>query len=345
VSHLILWCAFSNGSDARQAPLSAALDNLLNVDYALFCETLAHSFFGWEEGESAHRFALYMQDAMSQEEARRQWTGTAEHGNVEDLLPLIQAPTLVLHRRDLPVLGVDVARRLAARIPHARLKIIDGSSLSPYVGDINAAIEPIRDFLGAENASNGERPRRPHPHPGDAAKGGVAGGFRTIMFTDMEGSTALTQRLGDAAAQELVRLHDAIVNDALATFGGKHVKHTGDGIMASFATASSAVECAIAIQQAFGDHNDATPTERVAVRIGINAGEPVQEGDDLFGTAVQLARRVCDAAAAGEILTSDVVRQLVAGKGFLFAERGEAAMRGFEDPVRVYEVRWHNDRS
>jgi class 3 adenylate cyclase len=160
------------------------------------------------------------------------------------------------------------------------------------------------------------------------------------MFTDMEGSTASTQRLGDAAAQELVRLHNTIVGDALATFGGTQVKHTGDGIMAWFHTASSAVECAIAIQQGFAAHNEEMPAERVNVRIGINAGEPVQEGDDLFGTAVQLAKRVCDAGDAGEILTSDVVRQLVAGKGFLFADRGEAVMRGFEDPVRLYEVRW-----
>jgi len=337
VSHLILWCAFAGG-ETRGRPLSEALDSLINVDYALFCETLAHSFFGWEQGESAHRFALYMQDAMSQEEARRQWRSTVADGDVQDLLPRITAPTLVLHRRDLPVVGIDVARRLAAHIPHARLKIIDGSSLSPYIGDVNLAIEPIREFLGVDAAAGAQR--RPHPHAGGAAPGGGVSSFRTIMFTDMEGSTALTQRLGDAAAQQLVRLHDSIVSKALASFGGQQVKHTGDGIMASFPTASSAVECAIAIQQAFAEHNDAAPAEPFSVRIGINAGEPVEEGDDLFGTAVQLAKRVCESAGPGEILTSDVVRQLVAGKGFLFAERGEAAMRGFEEPVRIYEVRW-----
>jgi adenylate cyclase len=83
--------------------------------------------------------------------------------------------------------------------------------------------------------------------------------------------------------------------------------------------------------------------EQVNVRIGINAGEPVAEGDDLFGTAVQLASRVCQQAVPGEILTTDVVRQLVAGKDFLFADKGSAALRGFEDPVRVFEVRWHHD--
>jgi adenylate cyclase len=156
----------------------------------------------------------------------------------------------------------------------------------------------------------------------------------------MEGSTAQTQRLGDAEAQSLVRLHNSVVGEALASHGGSQVKHTGDGIMASFLTASSAVECAIAVQRAFAAHNEVHPREQVMVRIGINAGEPVAEGDDLFGTAVQLAARVCARAEPGEVLTSDVVRQLVAGKGFLFADQGEAAIRGFEDPVRLYEVRW-----
>ncbi len=342
VSHLILWCAFASGADSRNHQYSQALDNLLDVNYSLFTETLAHTVFGWEEGESAHRLALYMQDALSHEEATRYWRDTRDR-DVDDLLPLIQAPTLVLHRRDLPVLGVNVARRLAARIPRARLKIIDGASLSPFTKDMVANIDLITEFVGVDAAAAPPQ-RRPHPHPEDAARPAPVGGFRTIMFTDMEGSTALTQRLGDAAAQELVRLHNDIVNDGLMTFGGTQVKHTGDGIMAWFPTASSAVECAIAIQQAFADHNDGAPAERVTVRIGINAGEPVQEGDDLFGTAVQLAKRVCDTAGAGEVLTSDVVRQLVAGKGFLFADRGEAAMRGFEDPVRLYEVRWRGER-
>jgi adenylate cyclase len=99
----------------------------------------------------------------------------------------------------------------------------------------------------------------------------------------------------------------------------------------------------VAIQRAFYQHNEMNPDEQVAVRIGLNAGEPVADGDDLFGTAVQLASRVCNRAEPGEILTSDVVRQLVAGKGFLFADRGEAELRGFEDAVRIFEVRWREN--
>ena len=110
--------------------------------------------------------------------------------------------------------------------------------------------------------------------------------------------------------------------------------------MASFSSASGALECAVAIQRAVEGRGD----EQLRVHVGLNAGEPVAEEQDLFGTAVQLARRICDQADGGEILASDVVRQLAAGKGFLFADRGEIALRGFEDPVRLYEVRWREEQ-
>jgi class 3 adenylate cyclase len=346
VSHLILWCAMAKPSDARRNPgRQEALDRLLEIDYELFTETLSHSVFGWSEGEAAHRFAQYMRDSLSPETARSCWV-TSQAIDVTDLLPHVTQPTLVLHRRDLDLLDVEVAQRLASSIPDARLKVVEGASLSPYIGDMRAILNAMHDFTGV-NEDDAKAAEKQHPHDPRAQQHDgatpVAGGFRTILFTDMEGSTALTQRLGDAEAQSLVRLHNAIVGEALAAHGGSQVKHTGDGIMASFLTASSAVECAITIQRAFARHNDASPREQVMVRIGINAGEPVAEGNDLFGTAVQLAARVCNRAEAGEVLACDVVRQLVAGKGFLFADQGEVAIRGFEDPVRLYEVRWRED--
>ena len=126
----------------------------------------------------------------------------------------------------------------------------------------------------------------------------------------------------------------------------------GDGFMASFSSATRALECAIAMQRAFAEHNAAllrqaqdahTEPVEVRIRIGLNAGEPIAEDEDLFGTAVILAARIAAKAEGGEILASDVVRQLVAGKGFLFADRGDVVLRGFEDPVRLYEVRWREE--
>ena len=110
--------------------------------------------------------------------------------------------------------------------------------------------------------------------------------------------------------------------------------------MASFVAASAAVECSIAIQQAFHAHNEQYPDSPLRVRIGLCAGEPVMEHEDLFGAAVQLARRICDCAEPGEILIANVIRELCMGKGFLFSDREEQALRGFEDPVRLYEVPW-----
>ena len=121
----------------------------------------------------------------------------------------------------------------------------------------------------------------------------------------------------------------------------------GDGFMASFSSATKALECAIAIQRAFAERNESAE-EPIRVRIGLNAGEPIAEDDpggrgDLFGTAVNLAARIATKAEGGEILASNVVRELVAGKGFLFNDRGDTELRGFEDPVRVYEVSWRGE--
>jgi class 3 adenylate cyclase len=167
----------------------------------------------------------------------------------------------------------------------------------------------------------------------------VAGAFRTVLFTDVEGSTALTERLGDAGARDVLRNHERIVREALRAHGGSEVKALGDGFMASFGSATRALECAIAMQRAFAAHSESAK-EPIRVRVGLNAGEPIAEAEDLFGTAVNLAARIAAQAEGGEIMASDVVRQLVAGKRFLFADRGEVALRGFEDPVRLYEVRW-----
>jgi class 3 adenylate cyclase len=166
--------------------------------------------------------------------------------------------------------------------------------------------------------------------------------FRTIMFTDMAGSTALTQRLGDAKAMELLRVHDVIIREGLAAARGREVKHTGDGIMACFVSVSPAVECAISVQRAFAVHNEQNPDTRFSVRIGLSAGEPVEEHRDLFGAAVQMAARICNHAEPGRILVSNVIRELAIGKDFHFADLGDIALRSFDDPVRLFEVRWRD---
>jgi class 3 adenylate cyclase len=167
----------------------------------------------------------------------------------------------------------------------------------------------------------------------------VATAFRAILFTDLVGSTQLTQRLGDARVMGLIRAHDAIVDDAIGAGGGRRVKHTGDGVMASFTSVSRAVEAAIAIQRSVVLHNERydVPFE---VRIAVSAGEPVTENDDLFGAAVQLAARVCSSCEGGRILVSSAVRELCLGKGLQFEDEGLIPLRGFDEPMRVFEVAW-----
>jgi class 3 adenylate cyclase len=323
VSQLMLWCTYARGSDFF-TPQAETMTALIEKDWRLYTEALCHYFLGFSTGETTGRLAALIRKSVTPEKWQAAY-GSAAKFEVEALLPEVKAPTLVLHRRQLPWLSVDVATDLASRIPGAQLAVLEGASGGYAVEDWQAVLAAVDEFLG-----EGE----------EAAAGPAPSGLVTILFTDVEGSTALTQRLGDVKAQELLRTHNRIVRDALKTHSGSEIKHTGDGIMASFASASRALECAIDIQRTLAQHNESNPDMAIRVRIGLNAGEPVAEEEDLFGTAVQLAARICAHAEPGEILAPIVVRELVAGKGFLFSDRGEVELRGFEEPVRLYEVRW-----
>ncbi len=159
--------------------------------------------------------------------------------------------------------------------------------------------------------------------------------FRAIMFTDMVGSTEMTTQLGDTMAVELLRAHDAIVRRCLEQHGGSEVKHLGDGIMASFDAVPASVASAIKIQQELASYNANSETP-IRVRIGIHAGEPVEESDDLFGSAVQMAARICDIAQADAILVSGEVKDACAGADLQFAPTGAETLKGFSEPVQLF---------
>ena len=324
VSHLVLWCAWARYWDVFSASQYDAIRSLVDRNWELYTETVAHASAGWSESEAASRIASLLRQCVAPEVYRAAAQATSEF-DVTALLPHVRSPTLVFHRREYPLVGVDIATGLASRIPDARLVLLEGASAIPFLGDTGALSRAIDEFL-----SEGEEATALAPAPS---------GLVTILFTDIEGSTTLTQRLGDAKAQEVLRTHNAIVREALRAHGGTEVKTMGDGFMACFTSATRALECAIAMQRGFAEHNESAE-EAIRVRIGLNAGEPIAEDEDLFGTAVILAARIAAKAEGGEILASDVVRQLVAGTGFLFSDRGDVVLRGFEDPVRLYEVRW-----
>ena len=165
--------------------------------------------------------------------------------------------------------------------------------------------------------------------------------IRTVIFTDIVGSTALTQRLGDEAAMEFLRRHDRIVRDALKECKGREVKHTGDGIMASFTSAAGAVRCAAKIQNSIA--HDPNP-QRFQLRIGAAAGEPVEQNSDIFGVTVQLAARLCTYAEPEQIVVSNVVAELCIGKGLAFRSLGEVSLKGFDDSIHAHAVEWAGEK-
>ena len=196
---------------------------------------------------------------------------------------------------------------------------------------IEVGTSALNDFLGGYYLGDADR----------AMLGGTSEpdtGLRAIIFTDIEGSTDIATRLGDDRAMEILHHHDAIVRGALERLGGREVKHTGDGILASFASVSRAVEATVQIQRAAASAAD------LRLKIGLSVGEPVEESDDLYGASVNLAARICSHAAGGQILTSSAVRDLSVGKPISFSEMGMIALKGFPDPVRLYEVNWGDSR-
>ncbi len=166
-------------------------------------------------------------------------------------------------------------------------------------------------------------------------------GFRSIMFTDMANSTDITNSLGDDAAFAVLNKHRAVIRQALLDHHGREVDRAGDGFLTCFTSVSQAVSCSMAIQQEFDSYNRAE-AERVPiqVRIGLGAGEPVTERDELFGSTVNLTARICAHAEPCQILASHVICELCVGKDFTFQPYGEVSLKGFPDPVELDTVEW-----
>ena len=160
------------------------------------------------------------------------------------------------------------------------------------------------------------------------------------MFTDLQDSTAMTMRLGDAKALHLLHVHNALTRKALREHAGREVKHLGDGIMASFASIDQALECSIAIQRAFAAFNIQNTTTPLHLRIGLSVGEPVEEDNDLFGATVQLASRLCSHADPDQILATEEMIELSARERSRFFSRGSIMPKGFHYAIQVYEVHW-----
>ena len=220
---------------------------------------------------------------------------------------LIEAPTAAAVR--------DLHRESQGLIPNQVIEV-DQSTVDNFLGRVtdpdNVAAEPVQES-----------------------------GFRSIMFTDMANSTDITTSLGDDAALAVLNKHRSVIRQALLDHEGREVDRAGDGFLTCFTSVSRAVSCAVAIQREFDSYNRAEAEGvPIQVRIGLGAGEPVTDGDAIFGSTVNLTARICAHAEPSQILASRVIRELCIGKNFSFQPYGEVSLKGFPDPVELDTVEW-----
>ena len=227
----------------------------------------------------------------------------------------IQAPTLVLHRISDPMVSIEHGRYLAARIPGAQLRELPGTDHMPWFGDQDSVLEAMRGFLVGRHEAAIDPDRM----------------VATVLFTDIVESTQLAAKLGDGQWRRLLDEHDEAVARQLDAARGRLVKHTGDGILATFDGPMRAIRCA-------GDLKRELSTLGIAVRAGIHTGEVEVRGEDIGGMAVHIGARVGALARANEVLVSRTVVDLVSGSGVDFTDRGTHALRGVPGEWTLYAV-------
>ncbi len=232
--------------------------------------------------------------------------------DVRSILPTIHVPTLVLHRRGDRVVNWRAGEELAAQIPDSRYVELSGIDHLPWAGDSEAVLGEIEEFLtGARSVAEPDRV------------------LATVMFTDMVGSTERAGELGDARWRELLSAHQEAVRRELTRFRGREVKTLGDGYLATFDGPARAIRCGRAIAEA-------APSIGLQVRVGLHSGEVEVMDDDVGGIAVHIAARVGALAAAGEVLVTSTVKDLVAGSGIGFEDRGAKQLKGIPDEWRLF---------
>ncbi|MEX0801582.1 MAG: adenylate/guanylate cyclase domain-containing protein [Dehalococcoidia bacterium] len=325
IDRLILHAAWARIADTFSDEGVRSLAGMCRLNWEVAARTLADFGSRRESEELGLRMAELYTKSVTGEVVARLFEDNVGL-DVTQLLPNIEMPTLIFHHTDDALFPIAHAQQLAVSIPNAHFVPLPGPTwVDLWFND--EFVATAHSFLTND--------------PINRAPVGKQGPLRTVLVTDLAASTDMMSRLGDQRGRDVLREHERIIRDVLKAHDGAEVKTMGDGFMASFASVTRAVECAIALQRAFAERN-ASAGEPLTVRVGLDAGEPIEEEGDLFGATVILASRVAAKADGGEILVSDVVRGLCSGKGFLFADRGEYALRGFEDPVRIYEVAWRS---
>ena len=318
VSHLILVDAYSRSADQLEVPQVEGVMELLSRDWEMFTETAAGLGFGWGR-EEARQMGELFRACITQETAQKLLSATASV-DVTELLSGISAPTLVM-THGVRVTPIDLARRLASHIPKARMVVLNGN----WVDTAEDFVRAIDEFLseGEETEPKTELPE----------------GMAVILFADIVESTALTERLGDAAFRAKARELDEALRNIIGECSGTPVegKLVGDGVLAVFTSARHAIECALRC-------NGAGESVGLQLHLGIHAGDVIREGNNVYGGAVNIAARIAGESAPGEVLVSDTVRGLArTSAGVSFDDHGEQSLKGIEDPQRLFVVQGGTD--
>ena len=324
VTRLILMRVITRGADVMPQETFDGLISLIRANWEIGSQTVADLSVRSSLPEYGKRGAEVLRENMDADVLLAMFTDLYE-ADVSGTPKDVKCPTFILHRRDDAV-PFAAAQDAAALIPGARLMPLPGSGPVSFGEDAEDNVRAMVAFLDED------------PETRAIAVSVQDATFRAVLFTDIVGHTEMMTRLGDERGREVLREHEKITRDVLAANSGTEVKTMGDGFMASFGSVTNAVECAIALQRAFAGREG----EPLSVRVGLNAGEPIEEDGDLFGATVILAARIAAKADGGEILVADTVRGLCSGKGFLFADRGEFVAKGFEEPVRLFDVSWRD---
>ena len=237
------------------------------------------------------------------------------HTDVRRVLPTIKVPTLVLHRKDDPVVPIDNGRYMADKIPGAKFVELEGDDHIPFFGDWKSVTDEIEEFVLGERST-----------PMDDRV------LATLLFTDIVGSTEKAAELGDSAWRERLDEHDALAVKYLGRYGGTLVKSTGDGILATFDGPARAIRCALAFCKAVASIG-------LTIRAGVHTGEVEVRGNDVGGIAVHIGARVAATAEAQEVLVSGAVPPLIAGSGIDFTERGVHQLKGVPGDWTLFAAR------
>jgi class 3 adenylate cyclase len=328
ISHLILHNGLVRARDSREAFSGwDSLRETADEQWERYTLTLANAQLDFNDSEAARKRAAFYRESMSPESMRAFYT--ADLIDVTPVLPRLAVPTLVMYRaRAGSPSESDWSRELASKIPDARLVTL-APQVDMFWTDEQTRI--IEDFLGLSQEA-------PAPSP-SVVSPAASSGMAVVLFTDIVDSTALTERLGDTVFRTASRALDEGMRAAMRESGGTPVdgKVLGDGVMGVFTSASQAIAAArrcIAL----------SAESELQLHVGLHAGDVIHEKGNVYGGAVNIASRVCGLSAPGEVLVSDIVRGLArTSAGVEFEDRGEQALKGIDDAVRVYEVRWRKD--